>query len=229
MTGFVFVALFCLLALFWPTLRRHHRLRQWRQSLSLPHHSERFNALYQGVDGFALSRQSRLNQDALEFVYGEIEFEPFIALLSLCQITDKTVFYDLGSGIGKAVLACAMVYSPKRSCGIEWFAGLHQTAESLRCQLQTWPDYTESAQHVEFRQGDFLEADLRDATLIFINATAFFGDYWRALSHHLDQLKPGTRVISTSKALHSTQFNVSRKTTLTMSWGTVTAYFQDKL
>ncbi|KTC94544.1 hypothetical protein [Legionella erythra] len=229
MTGLVFAAITSLLALNWPALKRRRRLRRWRQSLALPYHAKRFKALYQDVDGFALSRLSRANQDALEYVYGEIDFEPFIALLSLCRITAHTVFYDLGSGSGKAVLACAMVYSPKRSCGIELFTPLHEAAEQRRLQLQAWPDYALKATCIEFKQADFLETDLKEADLIFINSTAFFGDYWRLIIRHLEQLKPGTQVVSTSKPLDSSAFNVQKTTSLQMSWGAVTAYLQDRV
>ncbi|MDX1836331.1 class I SAM-dependent methyltransferase [Legionella taurinensis] len=229
MTGLVFAAITSLLALGWPAFKQRRRLRRWRQTLALHHHAKRFTALYQDVDGFALSRLSRTHQDAMEYVYGEIEFEPFIALLSLCHITPHTVFYDLGSGCGKAIVACAMVYSPGRSCGIELFAPLHQAADELRIRLQAWPEYALKAKRIEFRQADFLEADLRDADLIFINSTAFFGDYWRRISGHLEQLKPGTQVISTSKPLDSAAFYVLKTTVLQMSWGRVTAYLQHRL
>lgn len=229
MTGLVFAAITSLLALNWPALKRRQRLWRWRQSLALPRHAKCFKTLYQDVDGFALSRLSRANQDAIEYVYGEIEFEPFIALLSLCRITANTVFYDLGSGTGKAVLACAMVYSPRRSCGIELFTPLHEAAEQRRLQLQAWPDYALKAKHIEFKRADFLEMDLQDADLIFINSTAFFGDYWRLISRHLEQLKSGTQVVSISKPLDSSAFKVQKTTILQMSWGPVTAHLQDRM
>ena len=68
---------------------------------------------------------ARQKQDAIEYVYGEIEFLPFIALLSLDKPDSKTVFYDLGSGIGKAVLACAMVYPVHKSVGVELLPELY--------------------------------------------------------------------------------------------------------
>lgn len=69
-----------------------------------------FQNLYEDVDGYSISRKARVKMDAFAYTYGEIEFLSFIALLSLVKPNENSVFYDLGSGTGKAVIAAAMVY-----------------------------------------------------------------------------------------------------------------------
>lgn len=64
----------------------------------------------------------------MEYAYGEIKFMSFIALLSLTNPDADTVFYDLGSGIGKAVLACSMVFPIRKSVGVELFPELYVDA-----------------------------------------------------------------------------------------------------
>lgn len=218
-----------LFILLWPAWRRQKRIQYWRRQLALDQHHSHFQDLYREVDGFQLSKSARVKQDSMAYVYGEIEFESFIALLSLCQPGPETIFYDLGSGAGKALLACAMVYPIKKCIGIELFPELHQTAVQQSLRLKDLPDYANKASPIEFRQGNFLDEVFSDGSIIFINATAFFGDHWQAISHHLEQVQPGTLVISTSKCLQSTGFLTQKVTSVKMSWGIVDAYIQSRL
>jgi hypothetical protein len=205
------------------------RINQWRSSLNLTVHDAYFQKLYEEVDGFALSKRSRLEKDAVEWVYGEIDFESFIALLSHCKPNANTVFYDLGSGVGKAVLACAMVFNVKKSCGIEWFENLHQCAEHQRKRLSELPNYHQKSKTICFQQGNFLEASLLDANLVFINASCFFGDFWMKLSQQLEQLPQDTLVLSTSKRLQSKAYKHLETIPIRMSWGIVNVYVQQRI
>lgn len=181
------------------------------------------------MDGFALSKTARTTFDAPEYCYGEIEFISFIALLSLCEPTKDTVFYDLGSGVGKAAIACAMVYDVKQSTGVELFDELHQAALLRLEHLQQLPGYAEKASRVLFLQTDLCEVPLHDAALIFINASAFFGALWDKISLHCEQVSSGTRVVTTSKPLRSDVFSIEKQTLVEMSWGVVKAYIQVKI
>ena len=204
--------------------KKRIRIRRWQNSLNLREHSYVFQHLYQHVDGFRLSLLARKKQDAIEYVYGEIEFFSFIALLSLVRPDHKTVFYDLGSGIGKAVLACAMVYPIHKCVGIEFLPELYKSACEQTRQLIKIQNYTESAKKIKFIQGDFLEVDLQEATLVFINSTTIIGSIWENLCARLEELTQLNAIITTSKPLLSSNFLVEKSTKVQMSWGVVTAY-----
>jgi len=205
------------------------KIKRWRRALALDKHDAVFCELYDTVNGFALSREARAGQDSMEYVYGEIDFESFIALLSLCKPDPETVFYDLGSGTGKAVLACAMVFDVRKSCGIELFDTLHQCALQQRQRLAAFPEYQKKSQAIIFEQGNFLDILPSDATLVFINATTYFAERWAKISLHLEQLQSGMVVVSTSKALASSQFITRQITPVRMSWGVVNAFIQQRL
>lgn len=213
----------------YPRRRQHASVKQWKAALAINKHFAIFHQLYQSVDGFSLSKKERIGRDAFEYTYGEIEFESFIALLSLCNPDASSVFYDLGSGTGKPVLACAMVFNVKKCCGIELFSSLHQCAITQQQRLQEIPDYIENAGRIEFKQGDFLHTPFADASLIFINATGYFGDTWVKISKCIEQITPGSLVLSTSKALSSNAFICLQKTQIEMSWGIVAAFIQKRL
>ena len=205
--------------------KRQLRVRRWQHSLNLPQHLVVFNQLYHNVNGFLLSEQTRQQQgDSIDYVYGEIEFIPFIALLSLVNWDEETVFYDLGSGTGKAVFACAMVYPARHYVGVELFPALHDTACNLIKQLAAKKNYRHTATKIAFILGDFFAVDLNEATLIFINATALFGESWEKISGRMDNIPYLNTVITTSKPLLSTKFYPILTTKVAMSWGVVVAY-----
>lgn len=215
--------------LFLHHLRYFYKQRQiycWRKNLNLKKHEAIFELLYQNTNGFLLSALA--SQKAIEYVYGEIEFESFIALLSLCKPTEETIFYDLGCGTGKAVLATTMAFNIQKSCGIEILPALYKAAEAQKEQLALNSAYKIQADKISFYQGDFLLHSIQEANLVFINATAYFGDYWITISHYLERLKPGIIVITTSKAIKSNLFIMMRVTLIQMSWGVVKAYIQKR-
>lgn len=110
-----FLVITAIILLFYSPKQQKRKIRRWQDALAISKHLAVFQQLYADVNGFALSKKARLGGDAFEYVYGEIEFESFTALLSLCHPNSSTIFYDLGSGTGKAVLACAMVFNVKKA------------------------------------------------------------------------------------------------------------------
>ncbi|PJD94082.1 MAG: hypothetical protein CK424_00555 [Legionella sp.] len=169
---------------------------------------------------------ARTNADAFEYVYGEIDNTSLIALMSLINPNSSTIFYDLGSGVGKAVLMCAMVFDLKKACGIELFPLLHDAAQQQLTALSTDQAYHHTAKKIEFICASFLDIDFSDATLIFISATGLFGDTWVALNQRLEQLPNAPIIITTTKKLLSSKFTIHRITRVQMSWGIVDAYIQ---
>ena len=204
--------------------QKQRPIQQWYKQLNLKKHQLIFNELFSKVDGFTLSQEARNAFDAMEYTYGEIDFISFIALISLAHPNTNTVFYDLGSGTGKAVFACAMVFDIKKSCGIELFSPLHQAALSLQDDLQNYADYQSKSKTIHLINHNFLHVDFNDATLIFINATALFGETWTTLIQRLEHTNPCSIIITTSKKLNSNVFILLRSVTVQMSWGLVEAH-----
>ncbi|HRD69921.1 MAG TPA: hypothetical protein PK657_07235 [Legionella sp.] len=206
--------------------KRYLRVKRWKNSLNLREHARVFQNLYQDVDGYGISRKAREKMDAFAYTYGEIDFLSFIALLSLVKPNENSVFYDLGSGTGKAIIAAAMVYPMKKTCGIELFAELHIRACQQKKILTTYERYQKVAATVEFIQGDYFLIDMNDATVIFINSTALFGEEFENLSNKLNLLPHLQVIITTSKPLLASNFSPFITTKVQMSWGVVTAYIQ---
>ncbi|MCA0404126.1 MAG: hypothetical protein LCH30_10075 [Proteobacteria bacterium] len=227
---FYLLIIFCLSLCFLtlPWLNKTWRLWQWRKALGLRTKQKIFNKLYHLVNGFLLSQKARQRKDSPELVYGEIEFESFVALISITKPNKDTVFYDLGSGTGKAVIAASLVFAMKKSVGIELLEELHLCAHSQKERLLAIAAQEAKTTNIQFKRANFLNENVNEASLIFINATAFFGEHWLVISKKLEELNQDTIVISSSKKLKSNQFKHLYSTHLTMSWGIVEAFIQQR-
>lgn len=211
------------------TFGQRFRIWRWQKHIGLDKHLTLLNTISADINGFQLSRIARADSDAMEYVYGEITPQAFVALLTLVKPDSSTVFYDLGSGSGKAVLLCAMVFDVKKSCGIELFSSLDQAAKQQQQHLKSCVNYQHAADKITFICGNYLHTPFDDATLVFISATALFGETWQQLNHRLECLSITTIVITTTKPLLSKQFKLLQKTRAEMSWGVVNVYIQTKI
>lgn len=186
---------------------------------------EVFMELYHGSDGYAISKSARKNNPEPTLVYGEAVFETFTAALSIIQPTEDDIFYDLGSGNGKAVFIAAISYNVQRSHGVELLDPLYQ--ESMRIWRKADKDLQKK---VSFEKNDFLKVDVSPATIVYINATGFFGEAWDNVVNHLcEQLRPQTRLIIITKSLPETHFKKLKSTQAEMSWGVSTINVFEKL
>lgn len=220
-----FTSFIILVHLGWPYWRKAYQLKRWQHAYNLKNHYPVFTEIVEPFDGFSLSRIARMQNDAMEYTYGEIEFTSFIALLASTAPHSKTHFYDLGSGSGKAVLASAMVFDMHCYCGVELFKELHNAALAQKNLLQQRSAYKKRANKIHFIHNNFLNIDLRQATLIFINATALIGPTWDLLNQKLsEESNENMIIITTSKALKSSTFIITKTTKVMMSWGIVDAY-----
>lgn len=177
--------------------------------------------LYRAISGADLSQAERktLLNDEDAFIYGEIQFLPFFALLEKAMPRKGEVFYDLGSGIGKAVFTAALYFDFKKTVGIECLPGLNRAAHT---QLQKATDYLipiEKLAPIQFVEADFLNYDFSDANIIFINATCFSYSTWEQLVAKFKLLKSGSRLIVTTKKMPADAFEVIQQSFALMSWG----------
>ena len=108
------------------------------------------------------------------------------AMLRLADVRAGDVLYDLGAGDGRIVIAAAQRYGV-RAVGIELDA--RKVAEARASVLRAG-----LADRVEIRQGDALEADLGEASVVTL---FLFPEINAHLAPKLRrELRPGTRIVS---------------------------------
>jgi len=98
-----------------------------------------YNRLFSNVSlnqGKELSRNERKAKgiNATSLTYGEIDFHSFVhILLKKVKIPNKknAVFYDLGSGTGRAVIAARLTQDYLVCEGVELLEGLHEAGSTV--------------------------------------------------------------------------------------------------
>lgn len=194
-----------------------------------------FLDLFQEVDGHAISSAERkkLLLSSTEYVYGEIIPETFQTILEQAHVLENELFYDLGSGVGKAVLWAALSFPFKKAIGIEWLEELHRTSKKVlkKYQEQIRPSLPleKQNQEVDFIQGDFFDVDLSDADVLFTHSTCFTDDTMNRLVQRLTSLKPGARIITATKHITSPAFELIHSKFYRMGWGEANIYIYKRL
>lgn len=183
--------------------------------------------LYQDVNPYELSLKARSTQDPTDLVYGEV------SLCTLLDLMQKTLpkanerFYDLGSGDGKTLLTIKLRYPTLKVKGIELIPSLHQIAQ-LQAQRLQQMDPKQSLDITPICD-NFLNYSFHDADIVFINATGLSSELWSLLADKLSLLKPGSRIILTSKRLPSPTFREYYRGMEKMSWGLTSTYIYEKI
>lgn len=183
--------------------------------------TDNLQKLYKKVPAKSLSRKYRLFHLIKDkaFVYGEIDFLSFFTILERANPSSRDIFYDLGSGSGKAVLSAMVFFNIKQSIGIEWLPPLYaQSQQQLEKAMQQDID-KEPLQRIQFINDSFLDYDFSDADILYVAATCLNDETWHALIDKMAALKPGSRIIVTTKTIQHEQFERVYQGINLMSWG----------
>ena len=185
-------------------------------------------------------KASRLAREENEFthsslVYGEVEYEPFVALLGVLLedgLRPGGVFVDVGCGAGKAVFAAAIGHDFDKVVGIEILERLHDiNADDLLPRFENHVRHEvmpESRQHcdVEFVLGDATVLDWAEARVVFANSTCFDEALMVRLADRAAALAPGAYFVTTTTALPSDRFELRWKGFMRETWGDATVFVQ---
>jgi ribosomal protein L11 methylase PrmA len=109
------------------------------------------------------------------------------AMLKVAKVGKGDVLYDLGSGDGRIPIAAARKYGIARGVGIEINPERIKEANQNRIKAGV-------RERVSFVNADLFESDLSDATVITLYLLPKLN--LRLLPKLLNELKPGTRVVS---------------------------------
>lgn len=192
---------------------------------------EIFDTLFKEVDGRGLSLKGREVPDfkSKSFVYGEVVPESFYEVIKEVNPQPGQVFYDLGSGTGKAVILAHLLFDFSKVIGIELLEPLYSASVGVleQYEKEIRPKIAKEVEnrYLEVRLGDILEADYSDADIIFMNSTCFQEDLMNALEVKLENVRPHAAIISLSKPFKSPAYQQYKHQLYEFSWGQATAFF----
>lgn len=155
----------------------------------------------------------------LGFVYGEITAQGMRRLARRVTLNQSDCFYDLGSGIGRAVLQAFLEFGVHRSVGIELASTRHHQAE-MAWQWMQDAGIQDNDGCVRLVEGDILQEDCTEATVIFCSSLCFSEDLMRALGLEIQKLPKLRAILSLQRFPDGLQgFSVGEKWEgLEMSW-----------
>lgn len=196
---------------------------------AVDHAEATFNKVFADItveDARQLSTTSR-SEDSLtsngDFTYGEINFRSFASILRGIRTTAGSRLLDLGAGVGKPVIAAALLFDFQACVGIEQLRGLYKVACSrpkrlLRC-LQAQGGLPEDLPDMEFSNTSFFDTSWRDYDVVFLSSTTFVASTLEAVAHKARELPHGAIVISLTHALQAPHLQEQSRRTMSMSWG----------
>lgn len=186
--------------------------------------------LFSDIQGYTLSSTGRikLQREAdPAFTYGEVTPDSMQMMIDSVQPQPGEVFYDLGSGTGKAVIFAAILGDFARCTGIELVEDLWQAANTARerYEAEVKMNLGKSSQQVSFINGNMFDQDLSDGGVVFTHCTCFDDEMMARISQKLETLKPGSRVITVTKGLVSPEFELMGSVPYRLGWGEATVCF----
>lgn len=193
--------------------------------------TELHDLLFSNVQGYSLSASGRakVGREADPMLtYGEVTPESVQYMINITQPKSGEIFYDLGSGTGKAVIFAAFFAPFARATGIELIEDLWQSATetAARYYSEVKPQMPEKQdQEVSFINGSMFDHDTSDGDVFFTHCTCFDDPMMEQISRKLEACKPGTRVVTVTKGLISPEFELVHSTPFRMGWGEATMCF----
>lgn len=158
-----------------------------------------------------------------EYTYGETPLTSLDSIAKEARITPQDVVYELGSGRGRTCfwlnhfMRCKVV-------GIELIPAFIQRAKRIQRKLKI--------KGVEFKESDFMKADLHAATVVYLYGTCLEDTTIKKLISHFKSLKKGTRIITVSYPLSDyaepDQFEIMKRFAVPFTWGEADVYVQIK-
>lgn len=165
------------------------------------------NTLYQGISGFISYQpgEKEAGEGHKVFLtYGEILYPSVTKFINyIGDIREDDVFLDLGSGIGKVALQVFLKTPVKRAYGIEASEKRNDHAVKVYDQVKKeFPELFANGRSLDAYSANFLEADIKDATIIYSCSTCFSEDLLSDMGKLIDTC-PNIRYVVSMKQIPS--------------------------
>ena len=162
------------------------------------------DALYQGISGFVAYQPGEKEENKkhkIFLTYGEISYSSMDVIIKNLSIQKNDVFYDLGSGIGKIPLYFYLKTPVKKASGIEASVERQYYADNVyQAVKQKFPKLFNEERELYTLQGNFLKADISDASIVYSCSTCFDEELLTEMGKILDNC-PNLRYVISMKPI----------------------------
>ena len=181
--------------------------------------------LYQEMNGYLKYTPQEIENYSHHDVcltYGEVHYLSLMAFAKKIHLGPHDIFLDLGSGLGKICVSVLLGTECQEAIGIEASLKLHQQAIKIFPKLEL----KLKNKQLSLLQGNFLSPDklpnIKKATVVFINATAFTYDLLDKIGLVLNQC-PNIRAILSFKPFANLTLPFSQTIRIEASWDSILA------
>ena len=191
--------------------------------------------------GKILSREERSSKNLSygSLTYGEIDYQNFYTILRrINPISSNAIFYDLGSGTGRAIIAARLTQDFSKCIGIEILENLHNAAVKVVDKFNSSFRYMlhQGRNDVDIHHASILDYNWSNGDVVFANSTCFDSNLMDDISKQALKLKIGAIIITFTKELTIDPLNqgypafeILDKTRYNMSWGPATVFIHRRL
>ncbi|MEX0940684.1 MAG: hypothetical protein WDZ41_04960 [Candidatus Babeliales bacterium] len=187
---------------------------------------ELIESLYNNISGFGIdnTESAMIEQKGGAPTYGEITYESAQQLLNDLKLTQKDIFYDLGSGVGKMTIQTYLTTPVKKSVGIELSPTRYKYAMAIKQQLSE-QKYLDPNRTLDFKNQNIAEADLSDATVVYMCSTCYSEDLMQKIVNKLANMPKGLRIVTLKKLPKHKKFTLVNTFCLPMTWSSNTSVY----
>lgn len=162
-----------------------------------------YTQIFTGLNGYGISlveKQLRETQEPIfqDILYGEVSLELLYALYVLpplnAYLPHTKIFYDLGSGIGNAVISSYLTGLFTKCVGVELLNSLYDASLTAHARLMEFEPA--AATQVQFIHADMLTVDFSEADLILFCCPTKDESLRLAVEHKCRNLKTGAIILS---------------------------------
>lgn len=194
-----------------------------------------FLELFKNVNGYQVSYEDKKKLELFEnkiFTYSEIEFDGFKEILEVIDLPDDYIFFDCGSGIGKALILTSLLSPCKKIIGREKLPGLVEENKVI------FSNYVELLKkdipnvlipELDLKEDSFLNYNFHEVDLVFANSTCFDDELMNSLIEKLNSISKGSYVVTVTKQIDHSNFECIHKSFYKMNWGSPTVYVYKKI
>jgi SAM-dependent methyltransferase len=150
------------------------------------------------------------------YICGETPCITLRTILRNLDIKPGDLFIDLGCGRGQTVYYARLLFDMK-AAGYDLIATFILKAKLINCFLKI--------SGVDFIMDNILNAELGSAKVVYIVPTTFAADFLEEVNNKLQEAPPGAYIVSVTRPLDESRYELIRKDSLLYSWGRSPVYY----
>ncbi|MDR3289794.1 MAG: hypothetical protein LBT02_00735 [Rickettsiales bacterium] len=191
-----------------------------------------YDAIFKGLNGYVISlleKEQRQDKESIfkDILYGEVSLELLYALFVLPPINKyiekAKIFYDLGSGIGNAVISAYLTGAFEKCVGVELMDSLYKTSMEAKSRMQ-------ENSNIIFINDNILNINVVDADIVLFCCPTKDEKLRYEMEKKFITLKSGSVILSLiHKFKNEKDFELIDAKLVKVAWGETPLFIYEKI